>query len=55
MKAEQVKSLREKEGLTQEQLAKKLGVSKWRVVNWERPTGKVPVAMQTLMRMMFNG
>lgn len=48
-----IKAFREKIGLTQEELAKKLGVHARTVQNWESGT-KIPESKRTLLRVFMN-
>ncbi len=57
--SENLKAIRTAKGLTQEQLAKKLGVQRQSIVEWENPNGKRPdflnlVCLVTALEVSWN-
>ena len=52
--AENIVSLRKKQGMSQEQLAEKLNVSRQAVSNWERGIAVPDVEMLTLLAQLFD-
>lgn len=52
MNAKEIKELRQKLGLTQEALARKLGVSYWTILRWENGSHlPSPLALQALQKL----
>ncbi len=54
MTGEKLKELRTQAGMTQQELAEKLGVSQDRITKWETGRHKISNAYLIILRQMFN-